>query len=287
MEPSGKSILQDSLLRCKSKLAGNGGDTRFPWLVLISIVVGYLLIYAVFYFQIGLPSGSGLENKDWLAFLGGYLSFSGSLIISVMIYRQEKRLAKLTMKQSDFFLECAVEAIELADKDFIPKNQGFYIPTLFENSEEYSDRYFFSDYFEKERSSSCSTETKEEKTLILSTALFCSHDAPVLGVCVKRISLFRLVVHKEKEIVVKYTLCSKPKKDHISKKYNQLLLAHFLPEFVVPEYGEYELCFDIEYDAFEQVKREAITLCMKIDTTGIDIIDGVENPCIPFERLRV
>ena len=279
--------MQDSLLRCKSKLAGNDGDTRFPWSVLISIVVGYLLIYAIFYLQIGLPSGNGLENKDWLAFLGGYLSFAGSLIISVMVYRQEKRLAKLTMKQSDFFLECAVEAIELADKDFTPKNKGFYIPKLFENSEEYSDRYFFSDYFEKEHSSSCSKEYNTEKTLILSTALSCSHDAPVLGVCVKRISLLRSIVHRKKEMVVEYTLCSKPKKDHISQKHNQLLLAHFLPEFVVPECGEYELCFDVEYDAFEQVKNETITLCMKIDTNGVDIIDGVDNPCVPFIKLCV
>ena len=58
----------------------------------ISIVVGlavvlvacYVLVYLCFKDNSGIPAGDDLEKRDWLSFLGAYLSFAGTLIVSLV-----------------------------------------------------------------------------------------------------------------------------------------------------------------------------------------------------------
>lgn len=81
------------------KAAVNGKKKKFTfsheykWWIIGSVIilfVTYVLIYVCFLGNGFLPTGSELEKKDWLAFLGGYLSFAGTLIISLIAILQNK-----------------------------------------------------------------------------------------------------------------------------------------------------------------------------------------------------
>lgn len=81
------------------KVAVNGKKKKstfsheYKWWIIGSVIilfVTYVLIYVCFLGNGFLPTGSELEKKDWLAFLGGYLSFAGTLIISLIAILQSK-----------------------------------------------------------------------------------------------------------------------------------------------------------------------------------------------------
>ena len=54
------------------------------------LIVGYVIIYICFFGNGFLSPGSELEKKDWLSFLGAYLSFAGTLIISLVAILQSR-----------------------------------------------------------------------------------------------------------------------------------------------------------------------------------------------------
>lgn len=54
------------------------------------LIVGYVIIYICFFGNGFLSPGSELEKKDWLSFLGAYLSFAGTLIISLVAILQSQ-----------------------------------------------------------------------------------------------------------------------------------------------------------------------------------------------------
>lgn len=286
--------MNDSSHQCegeKKEKKENREGTTFPWKILFLAVLGYGVVYLLFVLQIGPPAGRDLSNGEWLSFLGGYLSFVGSLIMSVMVYRQEKKLAQLTLKQNEFYLECAVEAVEYACNGFVPVDKHVYIPRKYEESEEYNDRYFFINHFQKiekiEKESedeNCTRTNKEKVTLILSTALYCSHDATAFDVKVSKISLKRV---ETGNIIAEYCISDKHVKNRISQTHNELLLSHILPDFIKPEYGEYELVFDVSHVAFDDVKPNTVCVYMIIRSNGILIIDGLENPRIPIRDLNI
>lgn len=66
---------------------------EYKWWIIIPLsilIVGYVLIYICFLGHGFLPVGMDLEKKDWLAFLGTYLSFAGTLIISLIAILQNR-----------------------------------------------------------------------------------------------------------------------------------------------------------------------------------------------------
>ena len=50
----------------------------------VVLVVCYVLVYLCFKDNSGIPAGDDLEKRDWLSFLGAYLSFAGTLIVSLV-----------------------------------------------------------------------------------------------------------------------------------------------------------------------------------------------------------
>lgn len=75
---------------------------EYKWWIIIPVgfvVVAYVLIYVFFRGSGFLPSGKGLEKKDWLSFLSEYLGFAGTLIISLVAILQSKYFAEQDRKR--------------------------------------------------------------------------------------------------------------------------------------------------------------------------------------------
>ena len=281
-----KSTSKESSHPCDNPPEKKTKEIEFPWKILLLLVLGYLMIYLLFFTQIGLPSGDGLSNKDWLSFLGGYMSFAGSLIMSIMVYRQEKRLAKLTVKQSNYYLECAVEVCEFASQDFYSEDKTFYVPRICKESKEYNDRFYYSKFFSKELVGNVK-KSSQFYTLILSTAMYCSQNATVQGIVVACISLFQTKKEESKGPIVQYKNKSPSVSNRISQTHNQLLLSLFLPDFPALENGKYKLHIDVNYDTIEEGTPKTIIIDMEIEDDCIYIIDGIENPRIPRNKLYI
>ena len=60
----------------------------------VILVVLYLAIYACFAGNGVIPAGLNLEKKDWLSFLGTYLTFAGASLISIVAILQSVFYAK-------------------------------------------------------------------------------------------------------------------------------------------------------------------------------------------------
>lgn len=60
----------------------------------VILVVGYLIIYACFVGDGFIPTGLNLEKRDWLSFLGTYLTFAGASLISIVAILQSVFYAK-------------------------------------------------------------------------------------------------------------------------------------------------------------------------------------------------
>ena len=74
----------------------------YKWWIIITLcllIAGYALIYVCFLGKGFLPTGIDLEKKDWLAFLGTYLSFAGTLIISLIAILQSRFFAEKEKKR--------------------------------------------------------------------------------------------------------------------------------------------------------------------------------------------
>ena len=78
------------------------------FLILIAI---YVLIYLCFMQNGFLPTGVGLNKMDWLTFLGTYLSFSGTIIISVIAILQGQFFEKNSSRRSDLDHKKAIQPI--------------------------------------------------------------------------------------------------------------------------------------------------------------------------------
>ena len=276
--------MNDSSHQCEREKTEKDETTRFPWEILAWAVLGYGTVYFLFVAQIGLPAGKDLSNREWLSFLGGYLGFVGSLVMSAMVYRQEKQLAQLTLRQNDFYLECAVETVEYAVQEITKSNQYFHIPKKFKNSRNYSGRYFYSDGFRRIGNSTQEEKCESERTLILSTALYCSQNVSVSKIRINKISFVSI---PNEETIMEYELDRGPNRDCISQTHNQLLLSHFLPQFDPLQQGEYKIVFNVNYNTFKKKEPEMITVFLVVGHDGIKVIDGIENPHIFAKDLYV
>ena len=92
------------------------------WIVatICSLIVVYVIIYVCFLGNGFLPAGTALEKRDWLAFLGAYLSFAGTLLISIVAILQsrffddneKKRTASERKKAIQPILSVTIEAVD-------------------------------------------------------------------------------------------------------------------------------------------------------------------------------
>lgn len=62
-------------------------------------VVIYIIVYLAFRWNGILPAGTDLEKSDWLSFLGAYLSFVGTVIVSMIAIFQSRYYSELAEKK--------------------------------------------------------------------------------------------------------------------------------------------------------------------------------------------
>ena len=70
----------------------------YKWWFLISIIVLvgiYICVYLSFKGNGFIAVGIDLEKRDWLAFLGAYLAFAGTIIVSIVAALQTKHFAEI------------------------------------------------------------------------------------------------------------------------------------------------------------------------------------------------
>ena len=67
------------------------------WLLisLAALVGAYICIYLSFKGNGFITAGVNLEKKDWLSFLGAYLAFAGTIIVSIVATLQTKHFAEI------------------------------------------------------------------------------------------------------------------------------------------------------------------------------------------------
>lgn len=112
----------------------------------VVLVVCYVLVYLCFKDNSGIPAGDDLEKRDWLSFLGAYLSFAGTLIVSLVAlleglsYRRraiaensEKRkketqpIFSIKIKALDAVLQGYAESFSLSDPTKNKRHKNFTI----------------------------------------------------------------------------------------------------------------------------------------------------------------
>lgn len=54
----------------------------------IALVALYVLLYILFILNGPLPTGADLDKSDWLGFIGSYLSFAGTIVVSLVALAQ-------------------------------------------------------------------------------------------------------------------------------------------------------------------------------------------------------
>lgn len=83
--------------RDKTEKSEKSFFAEYKWWLVIScvvLIIGYIVIYFCFRGNGGFPAGLFLEKKDWLSFLGAYLSFSGTAIVSLIALFQSRYYTK-------------------------------------------------------------------------------------------------------------------------------------------------------------------------------------------------
>ena len=114
--------------------------------IVVAFAIAYILIYLVFKGNGILTAGTDLEKSDWLSFLGAYLSFIGTVIVSMIAIYQSRYYSELNEKNDaasrkkeiqpifsikivaiDIQLDGTVEAFNLSDKSKNPIHKNVKI----------------------------------------------------------------------------------------------------------------------------------------------------------------
>lgn len=109
----------------------------------IILIIAYVIIYICFIGNGFLTTGIDLTKSDWLVFLGGYLSFVGTVIVSMIAILQTKYFADIEenrRKQErikelqpifsiditavDSMIDGTAEAFDVYDKSTLPKHKN-------------------------------------------------------------------------------------------------------------------------------------------------------------------
>lgn len=74
---------------------------KHPYLFIFIIAIfSYLAIYFFFISDGFIPNGSGLSKKEWLAFLGSFLSLLGTVLITLLLFQQSKNHRNAELEKS-------------------------------------------------------------------------------------------------------------------------------------------------------------------------------------------
>ena len=65
----------------------------------VLLAVGYFLVWQFFNIDGPFDTGDGLTKSDWLLFLGGYLAFTGALLVTYMLIIQNNRFHQININQ--------------------------------------------------------------------------------------------------------------------------------------------------------------------------------------------
>ena len=72
--------------------------SKYKWWFIVSpiiLILMYDCVYLSFKGNGFIPAGIDLEKKDWLAFLGAYLAFAGTVVVSIVATLQTKHFAEI------------------------------------------------------------------------------------------------------------------------------------------------------------------------------------------------
>lgn len=122
---------------------------------LLFLTAGYMSVYLFFFYKLGLPAADGLDDSNWLSFLSGYLSFSGSLIMAWLVFTQSRDinnqntllnnqsriLNELTLQEYRIVLKGVVESLELRDFNENELNKWTIKPRNCKNNQESYFKY--------------------------------------------------------------------------------------------------------------------------------------------------
>ncbi len=98
-------------------------------MAIITLIEIFIIIHYFFCYQFGLPASVTQDNStdltltasDWLGFLGGYLGFSGSLVMAFLVYRQSETINNLTLSEyapsASLIIQKSVNSTEFQAKD--------------------------------------------------------------------------------------------------------------------------------------------------------------------------
>ena len=122
---------------------------RYKWWIValtVILIIGYVVIYLCFKGEGFIYVGDDLEKKDWLSFLGAYLSFAGTVIVSLialfqsrffvendkakLLYDRKKELQPIfsvTIENINSQIPGTAEVFSLYDKSTYPKHKNVVI----------------------------------------------------------------------------------------------------------------------------------------------------------------
>lgn len=119
----------------------------------LASIVFYMIIWLLFRSQGFIPSGYGLEKRDWLGFLSGYLTLIGSLIIGYFVYLQgktanemNKRLLEIEDRRHKFetYPSLAINGLALIREGFV--TNGFMMKASMQEESKSKNAFIFKIY---------------------------------------------------------------------------------------------------------------------------------------------
>lgn len=124
-------------------------SVQYKWwfiALIVALIMGYILIYFSFKGNGFIYVGDYLEKRDWLSFLGSYLSFAGTVAVSLIALfqsryfvendnkktinnrrRQLQPVFSIAIENIDVQLPGIVEAISLYGKETVVKHKNVVI----------------------------------------------------------------------------------------------------------------------------------------------------------------
>lgn len=98
--------------------------------LIVALIIAYGLIYLCFKGNKGFTAGLDLEKRDWLSFLGAYLSFAGSLIVSTIAIFQSSHYAKASKEENNHKRMMEIQpifSVEIAEVDTALAGYGEFV----------------------------------------------------------------------------------------------------------------------------------------------------------------
>lgn len=100
-------ILKKSGRKVSIKSIFKNQTVNMCFFIVLLLFSAFFLIHLLFCYQIGFPASKTQVNNehltlsasDWLGFLGGYLGFAGSFLMSVVVLIQSRDINKLTLAE--------------------------------------------------------------------------------------------------------------------------------------------------------------------------------------------